>query len=525
MNKAIETTITKLALRFIPKDSLIGITRSKIKAQNPKLKTKYIKIEAKKTVLKVLKKLLKNEDWKARKIFIFDGKYPSVTNEFLNRGDFAHFGNSEYNKENLSYEVKQVRQFSTPSPKQLLHMGPKLAKVVNDTVVSSVMTDRLKLMSEIALKNSGLVCIEVLNRPIVGEFSRWEIGSDIPKKIITSNPIFKNPDLTIIEDFVDDLKKTASWKSEDSLATYLACLIQPMLCHLMPGMFPAYMFRGPTKSGKGFLSKKLLDWLYSSNLPRAVSQFKFPKDVYEMSHTLQEAKDSLYYACDEVKDLKEEQTKIFDNIVTAPELSLRVMREGYFRMPNYLTFTMTAVYSNLTDETWGRIALIELVEGRTKNFEIFLKKWDGSAAELLAALFKKLTDNLETIKCYSTVENRRPGFGLISEATVQVFGIRPAFELVETANQVLEVVCDLEGDPKISFKGKRKRLSVKVIREKYNEDMSMNDSVPDFFLKLKTALGTGNKRIYCAENGKTYKITLNEEGESARKMVYVKKIN
>lgn len=525
MKIELEAYLTELAKRFVPKDSLEGIAKSIIRKENSSFKSTLVKNKAKRLVALTLKNLEQNSAWKTRLNSIFDKKYPQTTREFMCRGEFAYFGISDKGKANLSYDVQQVNSFASPSPKQLLHMAPKLTKIVGEEAKTSVEIDRLKNLDASAFEESALVSYEVLNRPAAGRKSKWDLSQpNTPKRIVAVKLRVRNPDLQIIEGFLQVIREAVAWKSSEDLYTYLAFLIQPLLVHLKEGMFPAYMFRGPTTSGKGLLSKKIPDLLYMSNLKRAVYQTKFPKDTYEMNISLNTAKDCLYYSCDEVKDLKEEQAKIFDNIVTASEVSIRVMREGTFVIPNHFTFSMAAVYSELTDETWGRIALIEVTGGRTQKYEKFLREWEPKFPELLAAICKKLSNNLELIKNYEVIEKRRPGFGLVAEATKNVFGVKPKFEVVKTQNQVLECICEIYSIDDIGdSRSGRKRLSVGALRKKFNADSEKEYSLSEFNIKLRTAMGTGSFRTYTSESGDSFKISLKEEGQDKRIFIYVKK--
>ena len=514
--------VCRLIEQFVPKEAILEI----IKQLDPKMRDVRL---AEKIFLTQVKTFSEREDWRARLEDIFDGDYPERIREFICDGRFAVKGKTQSYSAFATYKTSPVKLFERPSEQQLRVMGPAMLKVVygdkGTKVLRSVDLDRLKLLERDAVARSALVVFDVRNRPAVGIKDRWELGEDIPQKIITPKLTSRASDASLIQNFFVDLRKTIAWKDDESFAVYLAYLLQPMLAHIKPGMNPAYLFRGVTNSGKGFLSKQLPTWLYASTLKEPALLRDFPSGEYEFSVTMAAARHSLYCVFDEIKNITEDQTKIFDYAITSSEISMRIMREGVQQIPNHLTFAATAVSVNFaSDETWGRLACIELIESRTQEIEAFLNRWRTKAPDLLSSLFRKLRGSKSDVLNFSVIPGRRPGFGLLARAVEIAFGVRPAFSASTFVNDVLEAICGLEAKNAVGDrKGARKRLSRAQIGEELRARYGMAVKPSELLVKLKTAMGTGATRFYESESGVRFKIDLSIEGGDGRAFVYVQR--
>lgn len=514
----------RLVRRFIPKSAILEMLGQKLSPSRGSLTAEAI-------FKKALASARKNDSWRIRLDSIFDGKYPSDIREFIFNGQFAVFVRERATQASVCYRTLPVRNFQFPSNTQLAAMGPSLMKIVSSEkeakAIRSVELDRLKIREKDALFKSSLVILDIRNRPSVAEKTRWILEQDeMPRKVICPKLTSKVQEPRLIEEFRDDLRKTIAWKDDDSFVSYLAYLLQPMLADIKPGMNPAYLFRGPTNSGKGYLSRHLPAWLYASNLEAPVFQKKFPSGEYEFSVSLAAARDALYYVFDEVKDISEEQTKLFDYAVTSAELTMRIMREGLQQVPNHTTFALTGVYVNFSDETWGRLATVELAESRTSEIESFIARWKSRGPDLLSSIFWRLRSKRKQIMSHKLVANRRPGFGLMADATELVFGLRPRFAVGSVVNDVLEAICRLEGVEGLGDrKGPRKRLSRHQISNELLNLYGLRPKPTELLLKLRTSMGTGQRKEYVAESGKKFLIELRTEGhQENRTFVYVRQL-
>jgi len=522
-----ETYCHKLMRKFIPKQELLEISKHLLKetVADPAVR----ETEALRMFNKCYRLLARDAKWKERLELIFGNVYPPAAREFLNDGEFAVWGRGMVDDRLLTYKAPAIEIIKSPSKSQSFSMAPifvdfESTKSGRVKLHGTVNLDRFLQHEKKAMDSSALVEIEVLNRPFVGMRPGWKIKTNqIPRKTILPKVIAK-PTKGLLTEFKNDISHAIAWSNGDSLATYYSYLLQPMLMSHCPGVMPCYFFTGATQSGKGFLSTVLPAILYASNIGNAVFQKKIA-NTYEMEVSLVQAQDSIYYVFDEIKDASEGLMKVFDHVSTAPFLQVRKILYGQYTIKNYFTFALTGVTAAFSDESLGRLARIELKESRV-SIQRFFQKWTPQMPTLLATMHYTLKKNFTNFRGHSLIKGRRPGFGLMADATESVFNVRPLFALMQGTNDVLESVCALFNDPNAGDrKGKDRRLTPKTIRDHFNQTTGAQMSPRGIILALKTGMANGNSKQYAAEDGSRYQIRLNIEGREERAFVYVREIN
>lgn len=487
--------------------------------------------------------LTKNDhDWKERLDCIFDGEYPLVYREAFRGGQLVTM---KYPKPTMrsnqqtTYEVPDVRPI--PAPKKLLcsKIAPALFDIESDSkgklrAEPTAEVERFLNGERDAVPKSSLHEIVLLNRPTAFETSRWEPidKTKIPRQIIAPTLKFSNPKHGIVEEFIDDLRETFAWDRIGYLYSYLGYLLQPMLAHFFRGQGPGYLFSGPSNAGKGYLSNALPQILYMRDGENTVVTKKLPENTYEFEVLLGSVGDALYLCFDEAKNANDEQMKLIDAFATQQTVQMRRMRIGYTEVDNLYTIALTAVHRNYSDETNGRMATIKLKESRPEAISGFNHKWGLRGAELLAALFARISSVSFTTKECPPIPNRRAGFAVMAHVLQRTFGVVPDYQVEVSNNEILDDLCAMyEIEPKLGdTKGGWKRYSPRMIT---NHLAAKGDKMKreNLMSAVHTSLGYSSTRNhpayketgYSAESGKRYHLEVREEGEKQKRVfVYIR---
>ena len=450
-------TAKELVRRFIARETVISVLLQQLKNEYDGSGR-----EAKNLALSIFKKaksVNKNADergWSERLTHIFDGAYPATTREFLKDDEFvqhryrgnknATAGVTFFSDE---YEKISPNRSLVPQMAPLLHdveyiYGGKYTKYrVNRTPE----VERFLTLEANTASKSALVELEVHNRPLCGIRDGWSYDpSAPPRRIITAKLAHPSKDTKLLSSFLEDLRNTFAWEDDESFNAYVAYLIQPTLYHYYPGQMPGYLFRGPTKSGKGYLSGTLPGLLYKRTGSPTVALKKIPTSDYELEVLLHSVRQSVFLVFDEIALAETLHMKAIDYLLTANNLITRKLQHGHQCIPNSFTVGLTAVNVGLTDENVGRLALVNLVEQRPSEITDFHRNWVDRGPELMAALFHKTNSVKINLGKLPKIPDRRPGFGLLAHVLKRGYDLEVSFPLLAVRPEILDLACQLYVD-------------------------------------------------------------------------------
>lgn len=482
-----------------------------------------------------------DEEWKLRLSGIFGGRYPRVAREVWVDGRLGHRHYGRRSKPEsespVTFSVTTYEPRISPRIRLTKKLAPRLYAVrASDKgaprVVTTENVERFLAGESGSLLESSLYEVQIFNRPTYRVNACWSLEPNrLPCKQVAAEITSKEGDRGLLHELAEDLKSTFSLKNESSLPVYLGYLLQPMLCHMLPGQMPAYFLGGPTKSGKNYLSCVLPGVIYSRDGAKTVLTKTIPDSSYEMEVYLNDIREALFVVFDEIIHASDEQFAFINSLLTQPTIQVRRFREGYLKIENRFTFAMTAVNRGFSDETDGRLAVISLERSRPDEITSFHRRWMSRGPQLLHALFTSLNEVDLELSRISAVPDRRPGFGLMARAVHSVFGIKPSYELHSTAHEVLDDLCRLyeERKNKGSEKGQWTRFSVRAIQEFWQE-LGIRISGRARIIKLlQTALAYGSTRHhpvykesgYQAESERHYHIEMRTEGQDSTSRIFI----
>lgn len=484
-------------------------------------------------------------DWSLRFKHIFHSHYPTVEREVWSNSRICQ---RRYPRRQQESDYKTTFSISTLSPikEPKNNLGSKIAPALYMIHINNDGTGRVTPTSEaerffngerMAVPRSSLSEVVLYNRPTWGIENGWQPYQKgfLPKRNETPKLVSQVNSESLIGEFVDDLQETFSWENDEQCPRYLGMLIQPMIAHLSPGQNPAYAVLGPTKSGKGYLSSVLPAVLYSRNGDPTVLVKKMPNSTYEMEVFLGTCREALFLCLDEVKNASDEEFKMIDAMCTQENLQARIMRQGYYEIPNLITICMTAVHQNFTDETYGRLATMKLNESRSEMVADFHSRWKHRGPELLSSLFHRISGVSFDYLNLKRVPDRRPGFSVVAYFVEQVFGMRPNYAVDSTSHDVLDDLCRMYEEARKwgTDKGPWKRYTaanfVSFMAENYDRRWKRSSaaSAINTALGYKSTLNHPNYKTtgYPAESGKHYHIDVREEGiRTKRSFIYIREV-
>jgi hypothetical protein len=487
--------------------------------------------------------------WNQRLQAVCHGRYPAHAREFWCVDRIVHRQHLVASQlDDLgrsggpSYRVQIVWPREKPSPPLAIALAPALANVVQDKCGNlkascSASTDRFLAGQREAVAQSSLVAIECIDRPVPSLSGGWHLPSDakqLPLYISVAAPSVTVVDgRGLIQELFADMQATFAYVDHEAFVRSVACLIQPMLNVLMPGQFPGYFYSGPTKSGKTYLAGPFPAEVYRHNAGQSVYLTRIPSSDYEMAVQLAAHRAVLYAVFDEVIDMTEEQLKILDQMITAPNLVSRVMRVGYLTRPNHVTFAFTAVAKSLPPESAGRILEIHLSESRPVEIEKFYVRWRRRGPQILRALFDALRC-IKDLHIGDPVPERRPGFGILKRVLREAFGLVAVFDIGADEDDILDLICNACFQQVGSERpGGWRRISFSTLATHYNTQTGLKANKRTMERRVYTALGYESTRRHPAyqqtgyrwEDNRHYDIEIRHEGEGGgqtRSSVYVR---
>jgi hypothetical protein len=542
--------------RFAAKLELLDFITFEVKRRQSKPDNEA-KVLAKILFSYVEKQLYQNNpQWVLRLKFFYKRKYPQTLSEFWSDQRLYQKVHPEPQEANITptYYCEKYGPRKMPNghnEKALLHVltpsfheikeiikgeGEKATTTIE--VHQSPALGRFLSGEAESIKQSPLYELINYSRPIAKVTNGWDSNTgSLPRKIITPRFTFAGtPRPSITSEFINDLRSTFIFTDAEMPARYLGYLIQPMIVHLGPGQYPAYLFEGPTNSGKGLLGQVLPGILYCSQFGPSVCESSFKGSQQEMSILLGQAIESVYLFIDEIIFASKKDLKFLDNLTTQQRLQYRVLNVGYASRPNHLTIAMSAISKNFSDETKGRLVDITLTETSNIKIKGFLEKWRSQAPELLKDMYQKVSA-VDLINNIPSVENRRGGFGLLKKVLQEAFHLEVSYKISYGTNDILDIICLLPNSTSISgtISGPWQRYTPKAVAQFY----ALINNVPirseHLLGLLNTALGFRSTEShpaykehgYPSEDGNYYHIKLTEEkqgkGESRRHFIYVKK--
>ena len=542
--------ILNLVHRFFPFRSLLELTTSELQRIH-EISAEESKAIAEDAFLKAAKYWAEESNgsaWPDKLDLIFDGAYPEKARESWSNGLLCgqRYGKAAgLSDKPYSYRVWQVDPI--PAPKTLLceKIAPDLFTIgTNRSSVSKTAdVERFINGDKKAVPRSSLHEEVICNRPTYGAVPGWQPYDDqrLPCKVVTVELLGESPVPGLLDEFVADLGREFAWPEGKQpgtsfLASYLGYLIQPMLSHLSIGQMPAYAFLGPTKSGKGFLSNALPSLLYHQASDSTVITKQLTKENYEFEVLMDAARNALFLCFDEVKNASDAELKIIDAFCTQSSIQIRKFRVGYYQLPNLYTVSLTAVHRTFTDESYGRLAVIQLKESRSDSITSFYQKWRCRGPELLRALFERINKVGVDLENLPKIPDRRPGFGLMAQVIERAFGMKPDYSIETASNDVLDDLCRLHESETAtrSVKGKWFRYSPRSFTDFMATNHEVKWKKSNAIAAINTALGYTSTRHhpsykitgYPAESGRHYHIEIREEGESNKRVfIYIQDLD
>lgn len=524
--------------QFMPRRELIQL--GTVLLQQSGVKRKEAKVTTRKLFNEIYEKYINDEDWSTRLNIVFGGKYPERPIEFWNNNGFAiAIYSSNPRNGDYAYSVRMLKHIR-PDKKILLSLAPNLHGIKRDeekdkvSLVSTVDSSRLLEKENRMVSSTGLIEIRQHNRPIFYPSKEyWEYSkSRLPVKIELPN-LYYQPNEELLSRFIDDLHDTFSWSSEDDFKRYLCYLFQPMLVHLQYGMFPGYVFLGPTKSGKNFLASYLPSMIYKRKESQTVVCRHMPKHEHETSIFLADSIESVYVVFDEGITLDEAQYKILDSLITSPDLSLRKLHVGNIKKQNDMVFSVTAVDLSLSNETEARVSRIELTQTAPSAIDKFNRKWSDKYTQILPSIFEKVCRINYDQKTIEPVSNRRPGFSILKHFLNEAFGLEVSFPLKGNEDDLLENIClmHLRGCDRTKTK-----YSLRNLQDYLAEHRRITIDKKHLVLKLTASLAYGGSTKHdptlkvngyqLDSNKNGFHITFKKEGSnSPRKLIIIEEIN
>lgn len=486
-NHPSQEEVRELVRRFIPREGLLEITQWRL-TRDYNISANQAEEIALQLIEKAIQEATIDTEWADRLKNLFKDSYPKTCREFWVNGRFAQ---KKYKKKQVEKYLPitfSSEEFDLIKPNIALatRMAPLLVDLVdtkNDLKLIKSTPELVRFLNgeQHALPKSAIHEVAVADRPRYGDTDGWDLEpGKLPRKRITSKIQATTYNPVILDELVQDLRKTFSWPDDNdsTLAAYVGYLIQPLICYLRSGQMPGYSFQGPSKSGKGYLSSVLASIIYNRVGDATVVLKMLPTSSYELEVSLNDMRHSLYIVFDEIIHASEEQLVILNSLLTQETIYVRKFGVGFQKIENQMTFALTSVGKAFSDETEGRLAIIKLTGSRPEEIDKFHEKWKLKGPELLLAIYDRAANISLKIPSLASIADRRPGFSLVAHFVENVFGLKPDYKLQTSENETLDDLCEMyfskndlgEEDSEVNSEvskiqgrkiGKRRRYSVK----------------------------------------------------------------